>query len=52
MLQKGDPDKLESIIRQIKQALADDFQVQHSTLEFGNAGVGEDCDDQQDIADD
>jgi cobalt-zinc-cadmium efflux system protein len=51
LLQRGNPDELESIKRQIKQALADDFQVQHSTLEFEYEGVGEDCHDQQIIAD-
>ncbi|MCA9212463.1 MAG: cation transporter [Planctomycetales bacterium] len=51
LLQKGNPDELECIKRQIKQALAEDFQVQHSTLEFEYEGVVEDCDDQQVIAD-
>ena len=51
VIQKGDPDKLEAIKQQIKQFLSDGFQIQHSTLEFEYAGVGEDCDDQQVIAD-
>ena len=51
VLQKGNPDELESIKRKIKQSLSAEYQIQHSTLEFEYAGVGEDCDDQQIIAD-
>lgn len=51
VIQKGDPDELETIKQKIKQSLSDEFQIQHSTLEFEYAGVGEDCDDQQIIAD-
>ena len=51
IIQKGNPDVLESIKRKIKHSLSDEFQIQHSTLEFEYEGVGEDCDDQQVIAD-
>lgn len=50
VLQTGNPSELESIKMQIKRFLSDDFQIQHSTLEFEYLGVGDDCDDQQIIA--
>jgi cobalt-zinc-cadmium efflux system protein len=51
VLQKGNPNELESIKRQIKHCLIDEFHIQHSTLEFEYTGVGDDCEDQQVIAD-
>ena len=50
VLQYGNPGECESIKMQIKRLLSDDFQIQHSTLEFEYLGVGKDCDDQQIIA--
>lgn len=51
LIRNGNPEQLESIKQLIKTRLSDDFQIQHSTLEFEYAGVGEDCDDQRIIAD-
>lgn len=46
----GNVTELETIKQTIKQRLANDFDIKHSTLEFECEGVGEDCDDQQVIA--
>lgn len=50
ILQQGTPNELESIKLQIKESLSE-FHIGHSTLEFEYAGVGQDCGDQQVIAD-
>ncbi|MCA9118211.1 MAG: cation transporter [Planctomycetaceae bacterium] len=51
VVQEGSPAELMAIRQRIKQTLADEFEVRHSTLEFEYAGIGEDCPDQQMIAD-
>ena len=51
VLKKGSPEELESIKRQIKHTLSDEFHIQHSTLEFEYANLDAECDDQKVIAD-